>query len=80
MPKLIILLFLISTPIFAKELPDDFDEERAIDEALEVVERSKADRKEFDNRGPQRGMASEEEFDPEFQKDFDEMMEDQDQY
>jgi len=80
MSKLILIILLISAPTFAKELPDDFDAERAIDEALEVVDRSKEDRKQFENRGPARGIASEEEFDPEFQKDFDDMMIDQDQY
>ena len=80
MPKLIILLLLLSNTAFAKELPDSLDEERSMDEALEVVDRSKEDRKQFDNRGPERGMASEKDFDPEYQKDFDEMMKDVDQY
>ena len=81
MSKLLAFLLLFSTPLFAKELPDfELMQERELDEAQEVVERSKADRKAFENKGPDRGIASEKDFDPEFQKDFDEMMEDQDKY
>jgi len=81
MPRFLIFIFLISTPIFAKEMPDsELAEERSLDEALEVVERSKKDRESFDKKGPERGMASEEELDPGFQKEFDKMMQNQDQY
>jgi len=81
MPKILILLLLFSTQTFAKDMPDsELMEERSLDEALEVVDRSKQDREALKNKGPDRGIASEEDFDPEFQKDFDEMMDGQDQY
>ncbi|GEM_PF-3187036 len=81
MTKLLIFMLLLSAQTFAKDMPDsELMEERSLDEAQEIVNRSKADRKAFENKGPERGIASEEDFDPEFQKDFDDMMEEQDQY
>ncbi|RLA64833.1 MAG: hypothetical protein DRQ88_10345 [Epsilonproteobacteria bacterium] len=78
MAKLLVLIFLLSNAAYAIELPDSFTDQRSFDEARAVVERSKVEREQFENRGPEREIASEEEFDPEFKKDFDEMMEDVD--
>ena len=81
MTKILLLMLIFSTSSLAGEMPDhELMEERAIDEATEVVNKSKEDRKAFENKSPERGIASEEEYDPEFQKDFDDMMEDQDKY
>ena len=73
------ILLVICFQAFANEFSDSGEiDQRFLEEAMEVVEKSQKERRDFEHVKSNRKIASDEEINPEFQKDFEKMIEELD--